>query len=75
MREYLEKNYEDGQTEEKSVRLVIETLLEVVESSKNISLVVVRADNKSEFLDDSVVDGVVKQIEKEKEEAEQAKNK
>mgnify|MGYP006897065091 CR=1 FL=1 len=44
-----------------------------MESSKNISLCVMRSDNKSEFLDDSVVDGVVKQIEKEKEEAEQAK--
>ena len=61
--------------EQKTVRLAIETLLEVVESSKNISLCVMRSDNKSEFLDDSVVDGVVKQIEKEKEEAEQAKQK
>ena len=51
----------------------METLLEVVESSKNISLCVIRADNKSETVDDSVIDGVVKQIEKEKEEAEKAK--
>ena len=32
-----------------------------------------RSDNKSEFVDDSLIDSVVKQIEKEKEEAEQAK--
>ena len=50
-------------------------MLEVVESSKNLALCVMRSDNKSEMLEDSVIDAVVKQIEKEKEEAEQAKNK
>ena len=42
LREFLEKNYEEGMNEEKTVRLAIETLLEVVESSKNISLCVMR---------------------------------
>ena len=42
------------------MRLAIETLLEVVESSKNISLCVIRTGNKSEMLEDSVIDGVVK---------------
>lgn len=56
----MEKNYEEGMSEEKSVRLAVETLMEVVESSKNISLCVMRDDNKTEFLDDSVVEKVVK---------------
>ena len=75
LREFIEKNYEDGMSEQKTVRLAIETLLEVVESSKNISLCVIRTGNKSEMVDDSAIDAVVKQIEKEKEEAEQAKQK
>ena len=75
LREFLEKNYEEGLSEEKAVRLGVETLLEVVESSKNIEICVMRSDNSSNMLSDEVIDGVVKQIEREKEEAEQAKQK
>lgn len=73
LREYLEKNYKDGLDNKQTVRLAVETLMEVVESSKNIEICVVYPDNKSEMLEDSAVDEIVKQIEKEREEAEAAK--
>jgi hypothetical protein len=47
--------------------------MEVVESSKNIEICIMHADNKSEMLEEDAVDVYVKQIEKEREEAEAAK--
>lgn len=75
LREYLEKNYKEDMDEKQSIRLAIETLLEVVESSKNIEISVTYPDNKSHMIDDATIDEYVKQIEKEREEAEQAKQK
>ena len=36
LREYLEKNYKEGLTNDEALKLAVETLMEVVESSKNI---------------------------------------
>lgn len=49
--------------------------MEVVESAKNIEICVVHPDNRSEMLEEAVVDKYVKEIEKEREEAEAAKQK
>lgn len=51
-----------------TIKLAVETLLEVVESSKNIEICIVTGPKKFEFLDDAAIDTFVKQIEKEREE-------
>jgi 20S proteasome alpha/beta subunit len=56
LREHLEKNYKEGMDDTQSVRLAVETLMEVVESSKNIEICVLHPDNRSEMLDDATID-------------------
>ena len=73
LREYLEKNHKDGLSNNETIKLAVETLLEVVESSKNIEICVMTGASKFEMLSDSVIDGFVKQIEKEREEENAAK--
>jgi len=46
LREYLEKNYKEGMNPKESVKLAVETLMEVVESSKNIEIMVIQVGNK-----------------------------
>ena len=59
--------------DEKAARLSIETLLEVVENSKNIEICIMRAGNKVEMMDQDKLDEICKVILKEKEVAEEAK--
>lgn len=73
LREYLEKNYEDGMDAKKAIRLAVETLMEVVESSKNIEICVAYPNRKFENIEDETIDRFVKEIEKEREEADQKK--
>ena len=51
-----------------AIKLAIETLMEVVESSKNIEVCVVYPNKKTNFLEDEEIDKFVKEIEKEREE-------
>ena len=60
-------------TEAQTIRMAIETLLEVVESEKSIELFIIRPDNLSHFVPTEDIQVVVAQINKEKEEAEAAK--
>lgn len=73
LREFLEKKWEEGMDAEKATRLSIETLLEVVESSGNIEICIMRAGNKIEMMDQDKLDEICKVIQKEKEDAEEAK--
>lgn len=73
LREYLEKNHKDGLSNNEAIKLAVETLLEVVESSKNIEICVMTGPKKFEMLDDAVIDRFVKEIEKEREEENQQK--
>ena len=59
--------------DEKATRLSIETLLEVVENSQNIEICIMRAGNKIEMMDQDKLDAICTVIQKEKEEAEEAK--
>ena len=59
--------------DEKATRLSIETLLEVVESSGNIEICIMRAGNKVEMMDQEKLDGICAAITKEKEASEEAK--
>jgi 20S proteasome subunit alpha 4 len=68
LREYLEKNHTDGMGNNEAIKLAVETLMEVVESSKNIEICVMTANKKFEMLDDATIDKFVKEIEKQREE-------
>ncbi len=71
LREYLEKNYQEELNTKATVKLAIEALMEVVESSKNIEICVAYPEKNFVMLEDNEIDEVVKQIEKEREEAQQ----
>ena len=73
LREWLEEHYKEGLNEAQTIRMAIETLLEVVESEKSIELCIIRPDNLSRFVPTEDIQVVVAQINKEKEEAEAAK--
>ncbi|KAH3760487.1 nucleophile aminohydrolase [Pelomyxa schiedti] len=70
VREFLEKNYRDDATADDTVKLAVRTLLEVVESKKNIEVTIMRRGQPMQFLEDAQVEALVAQIEHEKEEAE-----
>ena len=63
LREFLEKKYTEGLGEEETKRVAIETVMEVVESGKNIELFVARNGQKV-FVGEEEIEGLVKQIEK-----------
>lgn len=71
VREFLEKNYTD-ENDEATIKLAIRALLEVVESSKSIEVVVMRRGEPLRILEENELDVFVKQIEAQKE-AEAAK--
>ena len=70
LREYLESHYSEEMDEEAAIKLVVETLMEVVEpSSKSMAITVCRAGKKSEELDGDTIMAVAKAIEEERAEA------
>jgi 20S proteasome subunit alpha 4 len=60
-------------TAEQTIRLAVETLMEVVESAKNIEICVAYENRKFVLLEEEDIDKVIKQIEKEKEDEAAAK--
>jgi len=79
VREFLEKYYspEEVATEEKTVKLAIRALLEVVQSGgKNLEIAIMKPNEKMKMMGVEEIDKYVKEIEKEKEEeAEKKKQK
>lgn len=71
--EFLEKKYSEGLTQGETIRLAVETLLEVVESEKSIELMVVKQGNIAENVSTEDIAQIVAAINAEKEEAEAAK--
>jgi len=70
LREFVEKNYEDGMDEESCIKLAVQVLLEVVDSgAKNMEICVVRSDSVKNIVPEADVDVVVKSIEAEVEES------
>lgn len=67
LREFLENKYADGMNQQATMRLAIETLLEVVESEKNIELCMVKPGNISEMVSQARIQAVVNEINAEKE--------
>ena len=69
LREFLEKNWEEGLTEERAVRISVQALLEVVDSgAKNMEICVVRSGGGKSILEEKDVEAIVKEIEAEAEE-------
>jgi 20S proteasome subunit alpha 4 len=79
VREFLEKYYnpEEVTTEEKTIKLAIRALLEVVQSGgKNLEIAIMRYDQPMQMMDVADIDKYVQQVEAEKEaEAEKKKAK
>jgi len=78
VRKFLEKYYspEETDTEEKTVKLAIRALLEVVQSGgKNLELAIMRPKEPLQMMDVERIDEYVKQVEKEKEEEAEKKKK
>ena len=57
------------------MRLAIETLLEVVESEKNIELAIIKAGNVTEMVSEARIQTVVAEINAEREAAEESKRR
>ena len=68
LKTFLEKHYEDELTEEQTVRLAIEALLESVESEKHIEISIQRPGAPAELLKSEDVEKIVESIKKEREE-------
>ncbi|CAN6652779.1 proteasome subunit alpha type-4 [Trichomonascus vanleenenianus] len=76
VRELLEKNYEEEMDREKTVKLAIQSLLEVVQTgARNIEIAIMTPGNKLEMLDSETLAKYVTEIEEEKAAAEAAKKK
>ena len=73
LREFLEEKYTEGLNQAATMRLAIETLLEVVESEKSIELCIVKAGNVSEMVSEARIHAVVAEITAEKEAKEEEK--
>ena len=73
LREYLEKHYKENSEERACVKLAVQTLMEVVENSRNIEVCVIGPDNKMDLLEEEAVEKYVKEVEKDREEANQQK--
>lgn len=53
LREFMEAKYADGLNQTATMRLAIETLMEVVESEKNIELCMIKPGNVSEMISEA----------------------
>jgi len=77
VKEFLEKEYTDeiAESSEKTLKLAVRSLLEVVESgSKNLEIAVLKKGEQLRFLSDNEVDVIVKEIETEKAALEESGN-
>lgn len=67
VRELLDKQWEEGMSEERAVELAVKSLLEVVQTgNRNIEVAVLRAGSGMVTLDDDRLDAIVHRIEEEK---------
>ena len=71
----MEGKYAEGMNQQATMRLAIETLLEVVESEKNIELAIIKAGNVTEMVSEARIQTVVAEINAEREAAEESKRR
>ena len=60
LREFLEKNHKEGMTNEETITLAVETLMEVVDNAKNLELCVAYPDGKFDLLEEEAIDKIIK---------------
>jgi len=65
----------DDMTEQRSIRLVVRALMEVVESPKNIEVAFMKRTTTLTYVEEKVIEAIVEEVEKEKKEAEEKKKK
>jgi len=65
----------DDMTEQRSIRLVVRALMEVVESPKNIEVAFMKRNTTLTYVEEKVIEAIVEEVEKEKKEAEEKKKK
>jgi 20S proteasome subunit alpha 4 len=68
LREYLEKNHKDGMSNNEAIELAVATLLEIVESAKNIEICIMTGPKAFSTLEEAEVGNFVTKIEKQREE-------
>ncbi len=67
VREFLEKTWTDGLSNDDSVKLAIQALLEVVQTGANsMEIAVMTSDNKISYIPTEEIQSIVDQIEKER---------
>ena len=62
LKELLEEKYTEGLDQDATLRLTVQTLMEVVESEKNIEVNVMRGNNVSETIDTETIGKIVAAI-------------
>lgn len=67
LKQFLEKQYEDDMSEEQTIRLAVESLLESVESEKHIEIAVQKKGEELRNLSTEEIDAIVESIKKEHE--------
>jgi 20S proteasome subunit alpha 4 len=72
LREYLEKHWKAGMSEEETIKLAVQTLLEIVESSENMELCLIKKDS-IKTMEQDALDSLVTTLKKEKEAHEASK--
>jgi len=73
VREFLESKYEEGQSQDESIHLAVESLLQVVESAKNMEVMLVKPGNVYENVKGEVLNEIASAIIAEKEAKEEEK--
>lgn len=66
LREHLEEHYTEDMSQQDSLKLAVGTMLEVVESSKNLEICMIKPGNLTETISSTVVQGIIDQINAEK---------
>ena len=65
LKQFLEKHYEDDLTEEQTIRLAVESLLESVESEKHIEIAVQKKNEETRMLSSEEIEAIVESIKQE----------
>jgi len=75
LREFMEKNYKEDLNKDATVRLAVETLLEVVEGSEHLDVCLMHDNGKIDMVDEDKLAAIYTELKEEKEAAEAAKKK
>jgi len=75
LREYMEKNYTEDKDKEATIRLAVETLLEVVEGSEHLDVCVMSENGRIDMVEEEKLKAIYDELKEKKDAAEAAKKK